>query len=123
MLYAAHGQGAPGEGEVEAAAPAVPVTLTFSYDKTYSYFTRLPRPCPDPASASASASAPPALLVLVRLFSDIEGKCWVVDSQFARIRKLNGFARIRPRYARLLDIVRIALPLTASPAARIRNSH
>jgi hypothetical protein len=46
---------------------------------------------------------------------------WVVDSQFARIRKLNGFARIRPRYARLL--VRIALILTASPAARIRNSH
>ena len=48
---------------------------------------------------------------------------WVVDSQFARIRKLNGFARIRPGYARLLDIVRIALLLTASPAARIRNSH
>ena len=48
---------------------------------------------------------------------------WVVDSQFARIRKLNGFARIRPGYARLLDIVRIALLLTASPADRIRNSH
>ena len=48
---------------------------------------------------------------------------WVVDSQFARIRKLTGFARIRPGYARLLDIVRIALLLTASPAARIRNSH
>ena len=48
---------------------------------------------------------------------------WVVDSQFARIRKLNGFARIRPGYARLLDIVRIALLSTASPAARIRNSH
>ena len=48
---------------------------------------------------------------------------WVVDSQFATIRKLNGFARIRPGFARLLDIVRIALLLTASPAARIRNSH
>ena len=48
---------------------------------------------------------------------------WVVDSQFARIRKLNGFARIPPGYARLLDIVRIAVLLTASPAARIRNSH
>ena len=48
---------------------------------------------------------------------------WVVDSQFARIRKLIGFARIRPGYARLLDIVRIALPLTPSPAGRIRNSH
>ena len=30
---------------------------------------------------------------------------WVVDSQFARIRKMNGFARIRPGYPRLLDIV------------------
>ena len=38
---------------------------------------------------------------------------WVVDSQFARIRKLNGFARIRPGYTRLLDVVRIALLLTA----------
>ena len=47
----------------------------------------------------------------------------VVDSQFARIRKLNGFERIRPGYARLLDIVQIALLVTASPAARIRNSH
>ena len=48
---------------------------------------------------------------------------WDVDSQFARICKLNGFARIRPGYARLLDIVRIAMILTASPAARIRNSY
>jgi len=29
---------------------------------------------------------------------------WVEDSQFARIRKLSGFARIRPGIARLLDI-------------------
>ena len=45
------------------------------------------------------------------------GKCWVVDSQFATIRKLNGFARIRPGFAMLLDIVQIALLCyTASPA-------
>ena len=31
---------------------------------------------------------------------------WVVGSQFARIRKLNGFARIRPGFAMLHDIVR-----------------
>ena len=34
---------------------------------------------------------------------------WVVDSQFATIRKLNGFARVRPGFAMLLDIVQIAL--------------
>ena len=48
--------------------------------------------------------------------------CWVVDSQFARFRKLNGFARSRPGYARLLDNVRIALLVTASPAARIERN-
>ena len=41
---------------------------------------------------------------------------WVADSQFATIRKLNGFARIRPGFAMLPDILRFNQDATASPA-------
>ena len=41
---------------------------------------------------------------------------WVVDSQFATIRTLNRFARIRPGFAMLLDILRFNQDATASPA-------
>ena len=47
---------------------------------------------------------------------------WVGDSQFATIRKLNGFVRIRPGFAMLLDIVQIAL-LYCLACELIRNSH
>jgi len=64
-----------------------------------------------------------------RLFLRDEDLNWVDHSQFATIRKLNGFARIRPGFAMLFDIVPAcdALCLRAclrySACELIRNSH